>query len=119
MTRSGHGALVIINQRRAHRTICKHSKKEGVAVRATPFATTILRFLAARVADRGRAEVAEERIEEVDARIARGGVGATARRALDPAVDPVILMYINRLSDLLFVLARTANARGGAVETAW
>jgi len=39
--------------------------------------------------------------------------------ALDPAVDPVILMYINRLSDLLFVLARTANARGGAVETAW
>jgi len=39
--------------------------------------------------------------------------------ALDPAVDPVLLKYINRLSDLLFVLARTANQRGGAVETPW
>jgi len=39
--------------------------------------------------------------------------------ALDPATDPVLLKYINRLSDLLFVLARTANQRAGAEETPW
>jgi cob(I)alamin adenosyltransferase len=39
--------------------------------------------------------------------------------ALDPAVDPVLLRYINRLSDLLFVLARTANLRGGTTEAIW
>jgi cob(I)alamin adenosyltransferase len=39
--------------------------------------------------------------------------------ALEPAIDPVLLRYINRLSDLLFVLARTANQRGGAEETPW
>jgi cob(I)alamin adenosyltransferase len=39
--------------------------------------------------------------------------------ALEPAVDPMLLRYINRLSDLLFVLARTANHRAGAAETPW
>jgi cob(I)alamin adenosyltransferase len=39
--------------------------------------------------------------------------------ALDPAVDPVLLRYINRLSDLLFVLARAANLRGGTTEAIW
>ena len=39
--------------------------------------------------------------------------------ALEPTVDPVLLKYINRLSDLLFVLARTANQRAGAAETPW
>ena len=39
--------------------------------------------------------------------------------ALVPAVDPVLLQYINRLSDLLFVLARTVNQRGGIPETPW
>lgn len=39
--------------------------------------------------------------------------------ALEPAIDPVLLKYINRLSDLLFVLARTANQRARAVETPW
>jgi len=38
---------------------------------------------------------------------------------LDPPVDPVLLRYVNRLSDLLFVLARTANHRGGVPETEW
>ncbi|MBV8063028.1 MAG: cob(I)yrinic acid a,c-diamide adenosyltransferase [Nevskia sp.] len=41
----------------------------------------------------------------------------------DPAaplrVDPVILSYVNRLSDLLFVLGRGANARAGVPETTW
>src|SRR5580765_8759291 len=39
--------------------------------------------------------------------------------ALDPAVDPVLLKYINRLSDLLFVLARTVNQRAGVAEAIW
>jgi cob(I)alamin adenosyltransferase len=39
--------------------------------------------------------------------------------ALDPPVDPVLLRYINRLSDLLFVLARVVNQRGGVAETPW
>jgi len=39
--------------------------------------------------------------------------------ALEPAVDPMLLRYINRLSDLLFVLARTANLRGGTTEAIW
>lgn len=39
--------------------------------------------------------------------------------ALDPAVDPVLLRYINRLSDLLFVLARAVNQRAGVTETIW
>ncbi|MEO6213111.1 MAG: cob(I)yrinic acid a,c-diamide adenosyltransferase [Vicinamibacterales bacterium] len=35
------------------------------------------------------------------------------------AVDAEVVVYVNRLSDLLFVLARTANARSGAVELEW
>jgi len=34
-------------------------------------------------------------------------------------VPPVILAYVNRLSDLLFVLARLVNHRAGVAETAW
>jgi cob(I)alamin adenosyltransferase len=39
--------------------------------------------------------------------------------ALQPPVDPALVRYVNRLSDLLFVLARAANHRGGAPETEW
>jgi cob(I)alamin adenosyltransferase len=39
--------------------------------------------------------------------------------ALAPPVDPVLLRYVNRLSDLLFVLARTVNHRAGVAETEW
>ena len=39
--------------------------------------------------------------------------------ALDPRVDPVLLRYVNRLSDLLFVLARVANHRAGVPEIEW
>jgi cob(I)alamin adenosyltransferase len=39
--------------------------------------------------------------------------------ALDPPVDPVLLRYINRLSDLLFVLARVVNHRAGMSEIEW
>jgi cob(I)alamin adenosyltransferase len=35
------------------------------------------------------------------------------------AVSPVIGRYLNRLSDLLFVLARTANQGAGAGDIPW
>jgi cob(I)alamin adenosyltransferase len=38
---------------------------------------------------------------------------------LDPPVDPVLLRYVNRLSDLLFVLARLVNHRAGVAEIEW
>ena len=34
-------------------------------------------------------------------------------------VNPLVLAYLNRLSDLLFILARTMNARAGAAEALW
>jgi len=37
----------------------------------------------------------------------------------DAAVDAEVIGYVNRLSDLLFVLARTVNARSGARELEW
>ncbi|MFB3854358.1 MAG: cob(I)yrinic acid a,c-diamide adenosyltransferase [Vicinamibacterales bacterium] len=35
------------------------------------------------------------------------------------AVDPLLLVYLNRLSDFLFVLARAANHRSGQPEVEW
>ena len=35
------------------------------------------------------------------------------------AVDPLVVAYLNRLSDLLFVLAREANHRAGEAEERW
>jgi len=35
------------------------------------------------------------------------------------AVDPIVITYVNRLSDLLFVMARAANHQAGAPETEW
>ena len=39
--------------------------------------------------------------------------------ALERPPEPVLIRYINRLSDLLFVMARAANHRSGAIETEW
>jgi cob(I)alamin adenosyltransferase len=38
---------------------------------------------------------------------------------LEPPVDRVLVRYVNRLSDLLFVMARAVNHRGGAPEAEW
>jgi cob(I)alamin adenosyltransferase len=35
------------------------------------------------------------------------------------SVPPLVTIYLNRLSDLLFVLARVANRRAGAAELTW
>lgn len=37
----------------------------------------------------------------------------------DVQVPELVLRYLNRLSDLLFVLARVANRRAGAAEVTW
>jgi cob(I)alamin adenosyltransferase len=34
-------------------------------------------------------------------------------------VPPIVVVYLNRLSDLLFVLARVANRRAGTAEVTW
>ncbi len=35
------------------------------------------------------------------------------------ALNPLVLVYLNRLSDLLFILARAANAADGREEPLW
>jgi cob(I)alamin adenosyltransferase len=35
------------------------------------------------------------------------------------AVDPLVIVYLNRLSDLLFVMARAVNHRAGMPEVEW
>jgi cob(I)alamin adenosyltransferase len=35
------------------------------------------------------------------------------------AVEPLVVVYLNRLSDLLFVMARACNRRAGAPESEW
>lgn len=52
-------------------------------------------------------------------------VGRTVCRRAERAsaalgdVEPEVLAYLNRLSDLLFVMARAANHRAGAPEIEW
>jgi cob(I)alamin adenosyltransferase len=35
------------------------------------------------------------------------------------AVEPIVLVYLNRVSDLLFVMARAVNHRAGVPEVEW
>ncbi len=37
----------------------------------------------------------------------------------DMEIPPLVVIYLNRLSDLLFTLARVANKRGGVGEVTW
>jgi cob(I)alamin adenosyltransferase len=37
----------------------------------------------------------------------------------DEEIPPIVVVYLNRLSDLLFTLARVANRRAGAGEVTW
>ncbi len=43
----------------------------------------------------------------------------TVRLAADDPINPVVLSYLNRLSDWLFDLARVANARASVSDTPW
>jgi cob(I)alamin adenosyltransferase len=55
--------------------------------------------------------------------VARTVCRRAEREALDAgqshALDPLTLVYLNRLSDLLFILARVANAAAGRDEPLW
>jgi cob(I)alamin adenosyltransferase len=37
----------------------------------------------------------------------------------DEEIPPIVVVYLNRMSDLLFTLARVANRRAGAGEVTW
>src|SRR5215208_1846244 len=58
-----------------------------------------------------KARIDDERIAELERAIDAG--------ERDMEVPPVVVVYLNRLSDLLFVLARVANRRAGAGEVTW
>ncbi len=51
--------------------------------------------------------------------VCRRAERAVVRLAAEDSVDPEVLVYLNRLSDLLFVLARLENLRAGVAERRW
>lgn len=51
--------------------------------------------------------------------VCRRAERAVVRLRNDEEVPPIVVVYLNRLSDLLFVLARVANRRAGAGEVTW
>jgi cob(I)alamin adenosyltransferase len=55
--------------------------------------------------------------------VARAACRRAEREAIAAAeqveINPLVLVYLNRLSDLLFILARAANAAGGEAEPLW
>ncbi len=51
--------------------------------------------------------------------VARAVCRRAERDALTASVNPLAVVYLNRLSDLLFILARAANAAAGRDEPLW
>ena len=51
--------------------------------------------------------------------VARAVCRRAERDALKAPVNPLAIVYLNRLSDLLFILARAANAAAGRDEPLW
>jgi cob(I)alamin adenosyltransferase len=51
--------------------------------------------------------------------ICRRAERSVVRLAREDQVPPLFVTYLNRLSDLLFTLARLANHRGGAGDVTW
>ena len=51
--------------------------------------------------------------------VCRRAERSVVRLAHATDVPPIVIVYLNRLSDLLFVLARVANHRAGAGEVTW
>ena len=51
--------------------------------------------------------------------ICRRAERAVVRLTLQEAADPLVLKYLNRLSDLLFALARLENHRAGVADLLW
>ncbi len=90
-----------------------------------------------RIAELERAiDEGEQELEPLTAFILPGGTPKSAalhvartvcrraeRRVIalshDVEIPQIVVVYLNRLSDLLFVLARVANRRAGAAEVTW
>ena len=51
--------------------------------------------------------------------VARRAERAVVDLAAHESVEPIILVYLNRLSDLVFMLARVENARANVSEPKW
>jgi cob(I)alamin adenosyltransferase len=51
--------------------------------------------------------------------VCRRAERAVVRLAESEGGDPALVAYLNRLSDLLFVLARRENHRAGAGDVLW
>jgi cob(I)alamin adenosyltransferase len=51
--------------------------------------------------------------------IARRTETAVAMLSKDQAINPAILIYLNRLSDFMFIAARLLNKRLGIEDVAW
>jgi cob(I)alamin adenosyltransferase len=51
--------------------------------------------------------------------VCRRAERAAVRLVAEEPVNPEVIVYLNRLSDLLFVLARWVNAREGVEEPVW
>lgn len=51
--------------------------------------------------------------------VCRRAERAVVRLASEEEVDPAVLAYLNRLSDLLFVLARLENRRASVADVPW
>jgi cob(I)alamin adenosyltransferase len=51
--------------------------------------------------------------------VCRRAERSAVRLAHEADVPDLFLVYLNRLSDLLFTLARLANHRGGAGDVTW
>ncbi|HUR91941.1 MAG TPA: cob(I)yrinic acid a,c-diamide adenosyltransferase [Gemmatimonadaceae bacterium] len=98
---------------------------------------TKARIDATRILELERAiDACESELEPLKAFILPGGVAKAAalhlartvcRRAeravvglaRDTMIPPIVVIYLNRLSDLLFMLARVANKRASAGEVTW
>jgi cob(I)alamin adenosyltransferase len=51
--------------------------------------------------------------------VCRRAERTVVRLARESQVPPLFVVYLNRLSDLLFTLARLANQREGAGDVTW
>ncbi|OGU01426.1 MAG: ATP:cob(I)alamin adenosyltransferase [Gemmatimonadetes bacterium RBG_16_66_8] len=79
-------------------------------------ATAILPPLESFILPGGAMKGVQLHVARTVCRLAERGVVALSR---SEAVPPIILVYLNRLSDLLFTLGRLANHQAGVPERHW
>ncbi len=88
----------------------------AVLERAIDAAETALPPLQSFVLPGGSAKAAALHLARTVCRRAERSVVALSH---SDTIQPVIIQYLNRLSDLLFTLARRANAQAGQGDVAW